>query len=107
MWRITNIKIWAEQSASTLLLEANEGSYDETRDDLQIRRPTFKALQQKGLAAHSDGLIVYVDGQTHSLAPPAVAHPTPTHLPHAPQFRERKMRIKAGYSEGVVLKSAT
>jgi hypothetical protein len=106
MKSITSIKIWAESSASTLLIEANDGSYDEAAGDLQIRHPIFKAMQQTGLAAHHDGLIVYVDGKTTSLAAPS-KQPRPAQPPPPPpRFSRRKMRMKPGHSEGVILKNA-
>jgi hypothetical protein len=106
MKSITHIKIWAESSASTLLIEAADGSYDEHTTELQIRHPTYKAIQPKGLAVHTDGLIVYVDGETHSLAPPS-GQPKPAQPPPPPpRFSRRKMKMKPGHSEGVILHNA-
>ena len=94
MYSIKNIKVWAESSANTLLLRAAEGSYDESTDQLQIRSPTYKELQQKTLAGSHSGMIVYVDGETHSLYSAAAGQPKPKQAPTpSPRFARRKMKM--------------
>jgi hypothetical protein len=106
MFSIKKIKVWAESSANTLLLQADVGSYDESTDQLQIRSPTYKELKQKTLADNHTGMIVYVDGETHALYPAATGQPMPKHAPPVPpRFSRRKMKMSLS-GQVVVLKSA-
>ena len=114
-YELTNIKVWAEQSANTLLLEAAQGAYDDSTKQLTIPHPVWKATSQKTVDDRSSVsyMQAYVDGQAQGVNA-AAAHPAPapgghsgqTPPPVIPRFARRKMKMKTLSGRGVKLEPA-
>jgi hypothetical protein len=113
-FELTNIKVWAEDSATTLLLEAAQGAFDSSTGQVTIPHPTFKAMKQKTIDDRSSVSYVeaYVDGTArYAAAAAAAAHPAPPaggqskQAPVAPppRFARRKMKMKSLSGRGVKL----
>jgi hypothetical protein len=92
---VTNIKIWAEASANTLLMEAAQGVYESGSGELTIPHPVFHQLSQKTIDERSvtGYLTVYVDGNQKAAA--AAAAPAGGPPPVPVRLSRRKMKMKS------------
>jgi hypothetical protein len=90
---LTNIKVWAEASANTLMMEGSQGIYD--AGQLTIAHPVFKQIKQKSVNDRTgqpdEYLTVYVDAFQKAAAAAAGGR----QLPPAPALRRQKMHMKS------------
>jgi hypothetical protein len=94
---LTSIKVWAEASANTLMLEATQGIYDAGTGLLTIPHPVFKQIKQKSMDDRTlpnpsnQFLTVYVDAAQKVAAAAAGGR----QLPATPLLRRQKMHMKS------------
>ena len=109
---MTNIKVWAESSANTLLMEASQGILDNQTGFLTIPHPVFKAIKQKSVDDRtivSGYLPVWVDATQKAgaaAAAPAGAKPTPPLQFSRRKFKMNSMVLKELTGRGVKLERA-
>ena len=110
---LTHIKVWAESSANTLLLEASQGIYDAATGQLTIPHPVFKQIKQKTMDTRTSGsadlyLTVYVDGiqKAAVAAAPAGGRALPPVQLSRKKMKMKSMELKELTGRGVKLEKA-